>query len=398
MSRSTLNETSKISVLMPNLAGRGGHSQHCYCLCNALASRVNLTYLVPRKYESADMPHACRVESSIEQVYDKKSSWRKGISHLRNLATIYTALKKHNADIYHFHDVKIPAIEMRLLDKLHRRGIPVVYTAHNVLHHEKQRHSRTLGQFYRQTDAIIVHAVANKEELVAKFALNIDKIHTIPMGSYSASYGIPHGKLHDNKGIKVKLGFATGELVILFFGYIRDYKGLDILLEAMRSLQNKHQKVKLLIVGEPVGSFEQYQKLIDSLPYPQYIYTVLRYVSTGEATEYLMASDVVVMPYRRIYQSGVIPLAYAHGRPVIATKVGGLPEVIDDTKSGFLVDPEQPELLADAIAKYIQNPDLAKRQGEYAHKLSISESAWDWQDIAEQTVKVYKKVLQTRTG
>src|SRR5690606_4611818 len=147
---------------------------------------------------------------------------------------------------------------------------------------------------------------------------------------------IPH-PLFDNFGeltpktiARKHLGIPVNEKIILFFGFIRKYKGLDILLEAMHILKSKHQhtsagEVKLLIAGEFYDDEKQYQDLIAQNDLAGHLYLHTSFITDSEVKYYMSAADVVVQPYRNATQSGVTPLAYYFEKPTIVTNVGGLP-------------------------------------------------------------------------
>ena len=136
---------------------------------------------------------------------------------------------------------------------------------------------------------------------------------------------------------------------ILFFGLIREYKGLDILLEAFRLLPDDYQ---LIIAGEPYGSFEKYQKIIDSIPGKDRISLSLKYIKDSEVTDYFSASDVAVLPYRSATQSGISSVSYHFEVPMIVTDVGGLKETIGDRGTGIVAKEGTPEAIAEEIMKY----------------------------------------------
>ena len=152
-----------------------------------------------------------------------------------------------------------------------------------------------------------------------------------------------------------KLGLTPGKKNILFFGLIRDYKGLDILLEAFRKLDDSYQ---LIIAGEPYGSFEKYQKIIDSLPGKERVFMDLKYIKDSEVTDYFSAADVAVLPYRSATQSGISSVSYHFEVPMIVTNVGGLKETIGDRGTGIVAESGTPEAIAEDILKYFSNPQI----------------------------------------
>lgn len=201
--------------------------------------------------------------------------------------------------------------------------------------------------------------------------------------------------LYDNFGeiipkeiAREHLGLQAGDKIILFFGFIRKYKGLDILLEAMRILKKKKPKpfaescpqdsgsgqtsdLKLLIAGEFYEDEKPYLKLIHEAGIQDSVILKAEFIPDNEVKFYLCAADAVVQPYRNATQSGVTPLAYHFEKPMIVTNVGGLPSLVPHEKAGLVAEPE-PSALADAILRFYQLgenyfiPHLRKEKEKYS--------------------------------
>jgi len=152
--------------------------------------------------------------------------------------------------------------------------------------------------------------------------------------------------------LKAKLGFKEEDKILLFFGYIRKYKGLDILIDAMKILVDENSNYKLLIVGEFYDDPKIYKYQISRLGLNHNIQIVNEYVPNEEVGKYFNISDVVVLPYRSATQSGILNIAYGFNKPVVVTKVGGLTESIEDGKTGIVVDNAVPEKIAEAVRKF----------------------------------------------
>jgi glycosyltransferase involved in cell wall biosynthesis len=138
----------------------------------------------------------------------------------------------------------------------------------------------------------------------------------------------------------------------LFFGYIKTYKGLDTLLQAMPGIIKANPQLKLTIAGEVYGDIEQYTKLIEEHNLGEYIDFQNRFITNEEVESFFLNSDVCVLPYRSATQSGITQLAFSFCTPVIATDVGGLSETIKDNYNGYLVEPENPQAIVEAVSKY----------------------------------------------
>ena len=172
---------------------------------------------------------------------------------------------------------------------------------------------------------------------------------------------LPH-PLYSHFGDKLSREEAAGRLgidpslkTLLFFGLIRDYKGLDILLEAFRELPDDYQ---LVIAGEPYGSFDKYQALIDTLPGKDRVHVFPDYVRDSEVKVFFSAADVTVLPYRSATQSGISSVSYHFEVPMIVTDVGGLKGTIGDRGTGIVAPVPEPGAIRDEILRYFADPAL----------------------------------------
>ena len=156
-----------------------------------------------------------------------------------------------------------------------------------------------------------------------------------------------------------------GSRNLLFFGLIREYKGLDILLRALRLLDSRY---RLIIAGEPYGSFEKYQALIDADPDPSRIFLYPQYIRDSEVKKYFSAADLTVLPYRSATQSGISAVSNHFELPMVVTDVGGLKETIGDRGTGLVCEECTPECVAAAIERYFEEPKLRESMVENIKK------------------------------
>lgn len=226
----------------------------------------------------------------------------------------------------------------------------VVCIADNILPHEKRIGDKFLTRYFvKPVDAFITMSEKVLNDLKL-FAPN------------KPAQFITH-PLYDNFGEKVskeesrnKLNISKQDLIILFFGFIRNYKGLDILLKAMKILQDKKSQIrnlKLLVAGEFYDDKKYYTDLIEQLGIKNQLILRTDFIADSEVKYYLCAADCIVQPYRKATQSGVTPLAYHFEIPMIVTNVGGLPSLVPDKKAGLIAEPNA-ESIAEKILEYFQ--------------------------------------------
>jgi len=235
----------------------------------------------------------------------------------------------------------------------------------NVLPHEKRPGDRAFTKyFFKQVDYFILLSKKVKEDLLtlkpgAKYKI-------LPHPIYS-NFGDPVQKDEARR----KLGL-TDKNLILFFGFIRDYKGLDILLKSMAEL--KEEGVKLIVAGEFYTDRDKYLSLIDELNVKDNVYLFTDFIPTSDVKYYFSACNAVILPYKDATQSGIVQIAMNFRKPVIATNVGGLGEVIFENRTGFIVEKENPEALAAAIKKFFKE----NKEDEFVNNLEKEVEKYSW--------------------
>jgi glycosyltransferase involved in cell wall biosynthesis len=239
--------------------------------------------------------------------------------------------------------------------KMLKKHSKVITILDNVIPHEKKFFDVPLTKYFlKQNHGFVVMSDAVKNDLL-KFIPNAKYIfHPHPLYEH-------FGERIDAAEARKKLNIPDGKKIILFFGFIRKYKGLDILLKALAKLYSDYV---LIIAGEVYGSFEEYQILIDALVLEKQVYLHTRYISNEEVPLFFSAADVCVLPYKSATQSGIISIAYHFDLPVIATNVGGLSESVLHNRTGIVVDAADAKLIAKAIENYFSHNMKPKFQSE----------------------------------
>ena len=239
---------------------------------------------------------------------------------------------------------------------------------HNVLPHERRRLDRWFAQpALAGAQGFLVHS--ESDAAVLRGLLPAARVRVHPHPSYEAL--LMEGGALTREEARAALGIAPQARVLLFFGYVRAYKGLDLALRALAQLTDP--RLQLWVVGEFYEPRAQTEALIAELKLNDRVRIVDRYVPNEEVGRYFQAADLVLQPYRSATQSGIAQIALAAGRPVLATRVGGLPEQIEDGVSGLLVPPENPAALAAAIQRFFDHaladtlaPGIAAARARFA--------------------------------
>jgi len=230
-----------------------------------------------------------------------------------------------------------------------RCGAGVVFVAENVVSHENRFIDRFLTRY----------ALAAADYFLVLSGVVARRIQSLFPGVPLRQAALPIYDCYrpdalDRDAVRARLGLTRP--TVLFFGYVRAYKGLTYLLNAMPAVLENHE-VQLLIVGEFYDERQRYERLISSLGIEDSVTVVAEHVPDESVGEYFVASDVVVLPYLSATQSGITQIAYAFGLPVISTDVGGLPEVVKDGETGYIVESGSAEALARAINRFFEGGD-----------------------------------------
>jgi glycosyltransferase involved in cell wall biosynthesis len=248
-----------------------------------------------------------------------------------------------------------------------KKKTTVIALLHNALPHEPEFFDKPLARlFFKQCKGFVVMSETVKKDLLAL--------------QPGANYLLQPHPLYDHFGEKVEpfqarkeLGIDPGKKTLLFFGLIRYYKGLDLLIEALSLLDSSYQ---LVIAGEPYEPFDKYQKQIDASPAKDRIKVIARYISDSEVPRLFSASNLLVLPYRSTTQSGVVPVAYHFETPVLVTNVGSLREMIESHGTGIVCRPEAPDM-AGGIEKFFgENP------GRYIARIKEEKKKLSWEAFA----------------
>jgi len=226
----------------------------------------------------------------------------------------------------------------------------ILFICHNIVPHESRPEDKLLTRIglWNAHYFIVMSKIVKQALLYFKPNANFREAPHPVYEHFSDNY--------TRNDARKKLDLKKQDNVILFFGYVRQYKGVHILLQAMPSVLKK-MDVKLVIAGEFYENKKKYIEQIKKLGIEKSVLIFDEYIPNEQVGIYYSAADVVVLPYITATQSGIIQIAYNYNKPVITTNVGGLPEVVDEGKTGFIVPAENPQVLAEAIIKffYIKN-------------------------------------------
>lgn len=259
--------------------------------------------------------------------------------------------------------------------RLRRRGIRVVAVLDNVIPHEARFFDKPFSRWFLRS---VSGCIAMSRSVLA------DMQSLTPEKPFSL---VPHplydhfGSRMDRAAAQQALGLDPARRTLLYFGLIRDYKGLDLLIEAMQYLDESYQ---LVAAGECYGSFDRYAQLAAGNPR---IHLQNRYIGDEEVPLFFSAADLCVLPYRSATQSGITAISLHFDLPLAATPVGGLPESIGETGVGVMARAASPEAIAEAIRDYFDGKEAGCREAIAAFKRTAT-----WKHFAEEVVLLAERI------
>ena len=409
---------NKIRLVMVEPNGSGGLIHYTYQLCTALSAEgIDVTLITGKNYELADFPHNFYVNNMLDlwTLFEARPSkgelnsfWRhqwqkvrwtlrRGVRAFRlirawiQLTRYLTDLKP---DLIQFSKINFP-FESFFLAQLQKRGLTLTQICHEFeLRENTGLFSdiilRTYSNIYTHFSAIFFHANENRKRFLTLFpSMRQELTHIIDHGNANWLLKIKSDSLDV---LRVQYNLRVDQRVVLFFGLLSPSKGLDDLVDAF-ALARSTCNAKLVIAGYPTKhiSMPELRARISALGIEDDVIIDARYIPLNQIRPLMELATIAVYPYISSTQSGALQVAYTFGKPIIATNVGGLPEAIDDAKSGFLVPVHSPQELADKIVAMINNPDLVEQMGAYARNLS--ETRYGWTVIAQNIKAVYDKLM-----
>jgi len=321
------------------------------------------SFLFPGKtqYEDSDPPKDIKIRSIINSI----NPW--------NWFNVVRAINNENPDylvIRYWLPFMAPCLGT--IARLVNSNIKILAITDNIIPHEKRFGDFSLTKYFiKSCDAFLTLSASVLDDLL-KFTTSKEKIF------------IPH-PIYDQFGEKIEKNTALANLDLnsedkhlLFFGFVRKYKGLDLMLHAMSDKRVKKLGVKLIVAGEFYDNIEDYTSLINELDIESNIILRSDFIDESDVKNYFCASDMITQTYRTATQSGVTQIAYHFERPMLVTNVGGLAEIVPNNKVGY-VTTQNPNDIADAIIDFYSN----KREGEFVKNVSVEKSRFSWQSLID---------------
>lgn len=365
-------------------------NDYAYCLCRGLSQIGAPVSLITVAGRDEPFPVDFEVFPWAPSKSGSKGTRSKVLPYVgylwRTLRLVRRSARR-GPTVVHVQFLRRPRIEALYLSLLRRTGARLVVTAHNVVPHEARWLDRVVAALtLRTAHRIIVHSDHIANVLATSRPRCVGKIAVVPHGHFDHYRSATDPSRAEARS---RFGLMPHDMVLLFFGFIREYKGLDRLITAFSRVAPDKPELKLLIAGRPATSelARRYKDQIGASGVSDRILFHDRFVPRDEVATYFAAADLTVLPYSSIYHSGVVHLASTFASPVLAHDVGDLAEMIEHEQTGYIVESSLPALV-EGIVRALEDRSELEQMGTRARAANTHKGSWS--AIARSTLDAYE--------
>lgn len=379
----------RVAIVEP-VGGHGGMNFYDFELCRSIIDAGGAATLFTCDATVVRGDEGFPVVLAYRRIYGKSSGWLRGLRFLAGSLRALPGARLSGHRIAHFHLFHVGPLELFNVLLARAVGLRVVITAHDVEAFKEGLSIRTFVRWaYRLARRVIAHSHVAKRELIHELGIEEAKIDVILHGNYLGK--VPAGLSREMA--KEHFGFSPHQRILVFFGQIKDVKGLGVLLEGFALARASDKSLHLLIGGRTWKTdFSTYAKIIESRGLAPHCTLHIRYIPDAEAPFFYRCADLVVLPYLRIYQSGVVLEAMSYGSPVLVSDIAGMLEAIEDEYTGFVFRSRDPEHLAQRIGEIFSVPGHSADIAQAGLRMVTARN--DWGQLGKQALASYKRALQ----
>ena len=359
--------------------------KYTFNLCNELKNQdVDIDLVIDNKKDVSESNiDVTKFFNSADKNINKIS---KVINYIDSISKLVKKIKKEKYDALHVQWFIFSPLDYIFLKKAKKSGMKIIITIHDILPFNKKFYDlKYHKKIYDLADEIIVQAEANIARFKNEFPECAKKVSYILHGNF-ANYANIHNK-EEARGI---LNLPKDKNILLFFGQIKKVKGLGVLLDAFNEICKQRDDTYLVIAGNVwKDDFSIYENKIKKYNLEDKVMCDIRYIKDEEIEYYYSACDINILPYLDVYQSGVIQLAYAYKKPVIATDIQAFTNIVKDGVNGYICKVNNHTSLQKAIIRALNNKDNLDKMGEIGNRVILEK--FSWKDISFKIKSLYKK-------
>ncbi|MCS6917797.1 MAG: glycosyltransferase family 4 protein [Chitinophagales bacterium] len=388
----------KIAVAMVEpIGGHSGNDFYDFGLCKALAEQGARLVFYTCDETTLDQRFAFpfATEKPFRRIYGTDPKWLRGMRYVLGSWRTVTHAVRNRLQLAHLHIYHFASRELLNLLLFRMRGFRIVATIHDVENFEtygqQPKHSHH-GAFMSRLDRIIVHSDYARQSVLRHFkGYPPDRIHVVPHGDADFLFKRPLLPQEARRQLHLPLDAR----IVLFFGQIKKVKGLDVLLNAWAIVRQRNPRAHLVVVGRP---WKVEQEIFDRIVREKQLESSCTfnyaYIPNEDIPVYYAAADLVVLPYREIYSSGVMVRSLDYGAAIVASDLSAFRNIITDNDNGLLFRNEDAVHLAERILEVLDDDVRLQQLRERAHQ--TAEQRFSWNQIGSQVMEVYHKALHER--
>lgn len=388
-----MKKNSDIDVIVISPLGYTGLAYYDYSLCSSLCEHgIGVELYTSDRWFLDTKKNKFKTRTLYKNCSGDVPKIIKGMHYILSTIRIAAAVFKNKARIIHFQILELPFIDLFLMVILKINGRKLIYTPHDILHNKNFMFNRiTASCIYRLVDRIVAHKESNLNNLIREFHISSGKVRIIPHGNYEYFIDADITK----KGSRQQLGYQQDYKIILFFGNIKPSKGLEVLIKAVSLLKNELEDLKLVIAGRVIGKTSKrwIAEILDKENIADITVTNLEFIPNDLVIYYYMASDLIILPYTEVYESGVLKLAQTCGKVVICSELEEFKDTVIHGETGYFFKNGDYNDLAKQIKNALLNKNL-EEIGRNAKKLMKDRYGWD--EIADLTKNMYREIAANK--
>lgn len=348
--------------------------------------------------------HGARLHRDPD-VVDRVNRWRnvpqiakppiKGVEYTVNLRRLARRLPARGVEVVHLQwspFAEFLPLDIWFIKRLKKSGIKTVHTVHNVVPHDTgKREARRYGRLYSLPDALVCHTENARQQLIDVHGILPERVWVVPHGPM----GHEQPRI-DRKVARRRLDFHDDEVIVLLFGNVRPYKGIEQCLSAWKTVQRKAPQARLVIAGGgDKRHLDQITRLVSEHGLEKSVRLDLGWIDEDKMIAYHEAADILAYPYRNITQSGALVSGMRYGRAILATDLPGFRDFLTDGETGRLVPVDDDEALAAGLLDLFEDPTARWHHGEtvrsrWEERIAAAAS---WESVAAKTLECYRALL-----
>jgi D-inositol-3-phosphate glycosyltransferase len=379
-----------VAIIEP-IGGHGGMDYYDLGLCEGV-SHAGASVILYTSDETTDSGNkAFMMRKWYVGIFGAQPVVIRGVRFLLATLRVFGDIFKKNIPIVHLHFFGVGVLQLGLIAMAKLVCRKVVVTVHDVESFIADKGSLHLAKIaYSWADSLIVHNQFSKLELIPHLPNPIQSIAVISHGNYLRAYP----DRFDLMAARAQLNWPRHERIILFFGQIKGTKRLDLLLEAFAELLTTQPECRLVIAGKVTDvPFDKYQSQIDRFGISNRCTCLIRHIKNEEVPVLYAASDLVVLPYDRIYQSGVLLMAMSFAKAVVVSNIPGMLEIVRDGETGYVFDAGSATALSACLSRALS--DMNRLEQIAWRGFQLMKSKFDWDAIGVQHVNLYKLLVDS---